>query len=234
MDTSNADEYFNPRTHGDIHVAIVGCGAVGSWAGLALAKSGIASIGLYDFDRVEHHNIQNQAFNSNQCGMRKVDALSDLIIQSVGTECQIVKGKVEKRKDFRIPSGKKFMVMLCVDTTKARRNIMTILSRMPMCIGAVEAQMGVGAYEVNLIFPRMGIPKGWLDHMDALDASEPDEVSGCGAPFATSHMGMMTGGHMQAKLMESLRPNAWVWQRTTHDVRGGILNEPTNFEEYDV
>ncbi len=55
-------------------VMVVGCGAVGSFAVEALARSGIGHIVLVDFDTVEESNINRQIFAlSSTVGMPKVD-----------------------------------------------------------------------------------------------------------------------------------------------------------------
>lgn len=57
-------------------IAVVGLGGVGSWAVEALARSGVASLVLIDFDQVAESNInrQVQALGST-VGQAKVDAL---------------------------------------------------------------------------------------------------------------------------------------------------------------
>lgn len=55
-------------------VMVVGCGAVGSFAIEALARSGVGHIVLIDFDTVEESNINRQLFALNSTvGMAKVD-----------------------------------------------------------------------------------------------------------------------------------------------------------------
>lgn len=61
-------------------VMVVGCGAVGSFAIEALARSGIGRIILIDFDKVEESNINRQLFATQRTiGMPKVDAARDRI-----------------------------------------------------------------------------------------------------------------------------------------------------------
>jgi tRNA A37 threonylcarbamoyladenosine dehydratase len=63
-----------------MRVAIVGLGGVGSWAAEALARSGVASLTLIDFDQVAESNInrQVQALGAT-IGQSKVDALGERI-----------------------------------------------------------------------------------------------------------------------------------------------------------
>ncbi len=55
-------------------VMVVGCGAVGSFAIEALARSGIGNLILVDFDKVEESNINRQLFAlQSTIGTQKVD-----------------------------------------------------------------------------------------------------------------------------------------------------------------
>lgn len=61
-------------------VMVVGCGAVGSFAIEALARSGVANLILVDFDVVEPSNINRQLFALNSTiGQNKVDVASGRI-----------------------------------------------------------------------------------------------------------------------------------------------------------
>ena len=56
-------------------VMVVGCGAVGSFATEALARSGIGNLILVDFDKFDVTNINRQLFAMQSAiGMQKVDA----------------------------------------------------------------------------------------------------------------------------------------------------------------
>lgn len=61
-------------------VLVVGCGAVGSFAIEALARTGIGNIIVVDFDKVEESNINRQIFaTSTTIGMPKVDVAQNRI-----------------------------------------------------------------------------------------------------------------------------------------------------------
>lgn len=60
-------------------IHIVGAGAVGSTIALALTKMGFGQIEVYDFDKVEIHNVPNQIYGRKDVGNYKVDALDELI-----------------------------------------------------------------------------------------------------------------------------------------------------------
>lgn len=61
-------------------VYIVGAGAIGSFAALALVKMGIEKIEVWDNDNVDIVNMSNQFFRKKDIGKNKARALHDLIL----------------------------------------------------------------------------------------------------------------------------------------------------------
>ncbi|MFU8891200.1 MAG: sulfur carrier protein ThiS adenylyltransferase ThiF [Anaerosomatales bacterium] len=61
------------------HVAIIGCGGLGSNAAAMLLRSGVGHLTLIDFDVVEKGNLNRQLFFHDQIGMRKTDALAETL-----------------------------------------------------------------------------------------------------------------------------------------------------------
>lgn len=58
-------------------VGIAGCGGLGSALAIALARTGVGSLQLVDFDVVEPSNLNRQQYFIDQIGQQKVDALAD-------------------------------------------------------------------------------------------------------------------------------------------------------------
>lgn len=58
-------------------VGIAGCGGLGSAVAVALARTGVGTLVLADFDVVEPSNLNRQQFFVDQLGMPKVEALGD-------------------------------------------------------------------------------------------------------------------------------------------------------------
>lgn len=78
MDLSKSYEFFNPnKVKGRIH--IIGCGSVGSTLAENLTRLGVKDFVLYDFDKVEAHNLANQMFFASDVGKLKTEATADLI-----------------------------------------------------------------------------------------------------------------------------------------------------------
>ena len=70
----------------DLKVTMIGCGAVGSFTALALAKMGVGSMTLFDPDTVEEHNLPVQFFRDTDLGRSKVEALADQLRVMTETE----------------------------------------------------------------------------------------------------------------------------------------------------
>lgn len=60
-------------------VGIAGCGGLGSTIAVSLARSGIGTLILADFDVVEPSNLNRQQYFIDQIGMYKVNALQEII-----------------------------------------------------------------------------------------------------------------------------------------------------------
>lgn len=70
---------FNPSEHREIAVTLIGCGSVGSFTALALAKMGVPILEAWDMDIIEEHNLPNQFFKNDQIGMKKTEALCKVL-----------------------------------------------------------------------------------------------------------------------------------------------------------
>jgi sulfur carrier protein ThiS adenylyltransferase len=57
-------------------VGIAGCGGLGSNCAMALARVGVGTLVIVDFDMVEETNLNRQYYFFDQIGMKKVDALA--------------------------------------------------------------------------------------------------------------------------------------------------------------
>lgn len=63
-------------------VLVIGAGGLGSPVGLYLAAAGVGTLGLVDFDDVDHSNLQRQvAFGVDDVGKPKVEATRDRLLQ---------------------------------------------------------------------------------------------------------------------------------------------------------
>lgn len=63
------------------HVAIIGCGGLGSNAAAMLVRSGIGALTLVDFDVVDESNLNRQMFWRDQLGQPKTAALAETLLR---------------------------------------------------------------------------------------------------------------------------------------------------------
>lgn len=118
IDLAKSYEFFQPEMlKGRVH--IIGCGAIGSTVAENLIRFGISNITLYDFDKVEPHNIANQMFRHTDIGKLKVEAVADYLSE-IDPDC---------RANLKLVpggwTGQKLAgyVFLCVDNIDLRRKI---------------------------------------------------------------------------------------------------------------
>lgn len=118
IDLSKSYEFFQPEKY-DSRIHIVGCGSVGSTVAENLARSGVTNMTLWDFDKVEPHNLANQMFRQQDIGRPKVEALLDML-KEINPD---VADKVELKPEGwngKLMSG---YVFLCVDSIELRKEI---------------------------------------------------------------------------------------------------------------
>ncbi|MFM2238679.1 MAG: hypothetical protein RJA69_53 [Pseudomonadota bacterium] len=71
------------------HVVVIGIGGVGSWAAEALARSGVGTLSLLDFDQVAESNINRQLHAlGSTLGMAKVHAMAQRILD-INPACHV-------------------------------------------------------------------------------------------------------------------------------------------------
>lgn len=118
MDLSKSYEFFQPEKE-DARIHIIGCGSVGSTVAENLARCGLTKFTLWDFDRVETHNIVNQMFSQDDVGKLKVEAVRDMLISINPDAAQDIEVKQEGWQG-KMLSG---YIFLCVDSIELRREI---------------------------------------------------------------------------------------------------------------
>lgn len=118
MDLSKSYEFFKPEMCRE-RIHIIGCGAIGSTVAENLARFGLTKLTLYDFDKVENHNIANQMFTQEDIGKMKVDAVAEYLFK---INPEIKKDLVTVPKGY---AGQRLSgyVFLCVDNIDLRRAI---------------------------------------------------------------------------------------------------------------
>lgn len=171
LDISRHQELFEPYNF-NTPVTIIGAGATGSWIALSLAKLGIEDIAVWDFDKVEAHNIPNQSYGLPNVGFPKVTALQGDIERDTGT---VIKAINRKFTNQRL-SG---IVIMQVDSMSERKRIWEGSIKMkPSVKLLIETRLGMDCGRVYNVEPTN------LEHIKKYEqtfySDEGSEVSACG------------------------------------------------------
>lgn len=131
-------------------VHIIGCGAIGSFTALALAKMGAEDITVYDMDQVDTVNMNCQFYRFSDIGKKKALALADLVEDFTGVEVLAVPTKVDASFAPRL----KGIVILAVDSIDARREIFESIYKLGAGVQwFIDTRMGAEYYEQHCFNP---------------------------------------------------------------------------------
>ncbi len=146
-------ELVNQEKLANLHVTIIGCGAVGSFTSLSLCKMGVGQLTLIDHDKVSIENLPNQFYRGSDLGKKKVDACSDLIrqfdrqIPIVTLARPFIKQKLESD-----------IVISAVDSMDVRKRIWnTVVARRTVKL-LIDPRMAAQVIQVYSVKP--GVPNG--------------------------------------------------------------------------
>lgn len=109
---------FDPSHYNHYRIAVIGCGAIGSFTALTLGKMGFTDFILFDKDKVEEHNIPNQFFKFDYVGYYKTEAVR----YGVNSHCRNTDIR-EKRKKFIKDDLESYIVISAVDSLRERKKI---------------------------------------------------------------------------------------------------------------
>lgn len=118
MNLTKSHDFFQPEKITD-RIHIVGCGSVGSSLAENLARCGVTKMTLWDFDKVEPHNIANQMFRQEDIGKPKVEALRD-ILMDINPE---ITNHLELKAEGWQGKNLSGYIFLAVDNIELRRQI---------------------------------------------------------------------------------------------------------------
>ena len=193
LDVRRHMELFDPYSL-DKKVTVIGAGATGSWLVLMLAKLGIQDITVYDFDKVEEHNIPNQLYGIQNVGEYKVMALREIIKEQTGTEINVFTDRFEHQR----LSG---YVYCMVDTMAGRDKIWKYSAKLKSAISLyTEPRMGLDTARVYNVEPMN------LTHHKRYEAcfytDDEAEVSACGTSMSVITTALTTASWCARQLIE--------------------------------
>ena len=102
----------------DHKAIVIGAGSLGSYILHALSKLGLAEIDIFDYDKVEEHNIANQAFGHNYLGTDKAYAAA-YNISNYASRDMVVNALYERwTPDYDLNANLIVNAPDCIDTRK--------------------------------------------------------------------------------------------------------------------
>lgn len=192
-------ELFDPYKF-NTPITVIGAGATGSWLVMMLAKLGITDITVWDFDKVEEHNVPNQMFGLGDINSSKVGALHRTIGLTTGTSINV--------KNERFDRGRlSGIVFLMVDSMAGRKGIWeTSLKYKNSIVHVIEPRMGMDMcriYNVNPMNPT---------HIQRYEATyyaddDAQELSACGNSQSVVTSAVTTAGWCVRQLIEIANNN---------------------------
>lgn len=163
---------------------ILGCGAIGSSVAIQLCKMGAEYFYLYDMDKVEELNIGVSAYNLNDIGQHKTNALlSHLKDNNPLADVRLVKGRF---KELMYQESKD-IVILGFDNMKARMQVVDFCVDNKCDVMLIDGRMGAEQYQ-QYTFPKLAKNK----YLRYWYSDEEGSEDPCNAK-ATSYCSNMAG-----------------------------------------
>ena len=139
MDRKKLLEFFDAKTIKE-NIHIVGCGAIGSHVAEQLARIGCEKIHLWDFDKVEPHNITNQMFFEDDIDKPKVEAVAEMMIK---INKELKDTLVLHNEALKAPWLLDGYIFMCVDNIDVRREIVKANKFNPNAIFVCDFRMAL-------------------------------------------------------------------------------------------
>lgn len=207
IDISRHVSVFSPDMFAGKGIDVIGAGATGSRVVLSLAKLGLSNIRVWDFDKVEAHNIANQVYGLGHIGLPKVEALAAIVKEQTGLEIQAVNERVDGSQ--KLDS----LVFLLTDTMASRRQIWEKAIRYKLHVKLmIETRMGTDQGRVYAVCPaKANQVKGWEATLYSDDVAER---SACGTSISVGPTAEFLSG---LAVWQMIRWNAIETDRSSQD-----------------
>ena len=201
MNLSKSLEYFDPINQVQDPIHVIGIGAMGSRVAELLVRLGITKIHIWDMDVVEDKNMTNQLYLHHQIGMKKTDALEE-ILKDINPEVKIYKHGEYK---YQALAG---YVFLNVDSIELRHNIVKnsydnkYIKAMFDCRMRLEDAQSYAAKWDNESQKKMFLSS--MEFTDA-EATEATPVSACGTTLSVASTVVSTAAFTVSNFINLIR-----------------------------
>ena len=221
MNLSKSYDFFQPeKISCPIH--IIGCGSVGSTVAENLARCGVFNLVLWDFDKVEPHNLCNQMFRLKDVGRLKVDALSEILAEIDPESAKKISVHPEGWKGERLTG----IVVLAVDNIDLRREICKKHIRNPYVNAVFDVRTGLtDAQHYAADWASTAEKNNLLASMDFTheEAAESTPVSACGVTLGVATTVRLISALCVNNIIRWAKGEG-IWKFVQIDGFGGLLD----------
>ena len=126
--------------------AVCGLGGLGSNIAVALARAGIGTLILIDFDRVDITNLHRQQYKAGQVGLYKADALYANVKEIAPyTEIRAIRTKITQENAAQLLKGADIVCEAFDDAQAKAMLTNVVLEQLPDCfLVAASGMAGMG------------------------------------------------------------------------------------------
>jgi tRNA A37 threonylcarbamoyladenosine dehydratase len=141
---------YNPKEQ-KLKMVVIGCGSTGSFTILTLAKLGFKNIIGIDDDKVENTNLPHQFYRFSDVGKFKITSLKEIVKDFTGLEITAINKRIDNDNTLMDNANIDLdtIVIFCLDTIEARKNIYNQIKDMPIKI--IDTRMGIDGYQIYVI-----------------------------------------------------------------------------------
>lgn len=132
-----------------VPVHIIGCGAIGSFLALQLAKMGVENLTVYDMDTVSVENMSCQFFRYKDIGKNKATALRELVHDFTGVDIKATP------QAWTAQDRMQGIVVAAVDSMKVRRDIFERCKDLFNVTALIDPRMGAEVALLYVMDPRL-------------------------------------------------------------------------------
>ncbi len=168
--------FINPDKVDTWKLKIFGAGSIGSVLAVQAAKVGFKSIEVFDYDTVDEDNIGSQEYSMKYIGMKKTDALQQMMKEDYGIEILAVDGKIDENTAI-IPEHD--TIYFCAfDSLEARKMLWDKMKSFPIIWG--EARIGRDRQRYYFVDLREPDAEWIKEYETILDPNQPRTELTCG------------------------------------------------------
>lgn len=134
-------------------VAVCGLGGLGSHVAAALARAGVGTLHLVDFDTVELSNLHRQQYTISQLGMYKTDAAQQNLAE-IAPYCRVIPHRIRLQTENLVLLKDCHIICECLDSSESKAMLVNGITAQAPEAYIVAASGMAGLHTSNTIQTR--------------------------------------------------------------------------------